>query len=92
MAAVKASIDGYALGLARDLSGRSITVNVVHAGVMETDINADMRDALRPMLQNLCVTRFARLDEVVAPILFLASPAASYITGSIIDADGGYNV
>jgi NAD(P)-dependent dehydrogenase (short-subunit alcohol dehydrogenase family) len=92
MAAVKAAIDGYARGAVRDLAGRGITVNVVHAGFMETDINAGMRDAIRPMLERLCVKRFARLEEVVAPILFLASPAASYITGAIIDADGGYNV
>ncbi|MFL6710511.1 MAG: SDR family NAD(P)-dependent oxidoreductase [Massilia sp.] len=92
MASIKAAIDGYARGAARDLAGRGITVNVVHAGFMETDINAHMRDAIRPMLQGLCIKRFARLEETVAPILFLASPAASYITGTIIDADGGYNV
>ncbi len=92
MAAVKGAIDGYARGVARDLCDRGITVNVVHAGFMETDINAHMRDVIKPLLQNLCVKRFARLDEVVAPILFLASPAASYITGAVLDADGGYNV
>ncbi|MFA9218467.1 MAG: SDR family NAD(P)-dependent oxidoreductase [Sphingomonadaceae bacterium] len=92
MASIKAAIDGYARGAARDLAERGITVNVVHAGFMETDINAHMREAITPMLQRLCVKRFARLEEVVAPILFLTSPAASYITGTIIDADGGYNV
>lgn len=92
MASIKAAIDGYARGAARDLAERGITVNVVHAGFMETDINAHMRDAIAPLLQNLCVKRFGRLEEVIAPILFLASPAASYITGTIIDADGGYNV
>lgn len=92
MAAIKAAIDGYARGAARDLADRGITVNVVHAGFMETDINAHMRDAIMPMLQGLCIKRFGRLEEVIAPILFLASPAASYITGTIIDADGGYNV
>jgi 3-oxoacyl-[acyl-carrier protein] reductase len=92
MASIKGAIDGYARGVARDLAERGITVNVVHAGFMETDINIDIRDAIRPLLQNLCVKRFGRLEEVVAPILFLASPAASYITGTIIDADGGYNV
>jgi NAD(P)-dependent dehydrogenase (short-subunit alcohol dehydrogenase family) len=92
MASIKAAIDGYARGAARDLAERGITVNVVHAGFMETDINAHMRDAIKPMLQNLCIKRFGRLEEVIAPILFLASPAASYITGAIIDADGGYNV
>jgi NAD(P)-dependent dehydrogenase (short-subunit alcohol dehydrogenase family) len=92
MASIKAAIDGYARGTARDLAERGITVNVVHAGFMETDINAHMRDAITPLLQNLCVKRFGRLEEVIAPILFLASPAASYVTGTIIDADGGYNV
>jgi NAD(P)-dependent dehydrogenase (short-subunit alcohol dehydrogenase family) len=92
MASIKGAIDGYARGVARDLAHRGITANVVHAGFMETDINVDMRDAIRPLLQNLCVKRFGRLEEIVAPILFLASPAASYITGTIIDADGGYNV
>jgi len=92
MASIKAAIDGYARGAARDLAERGITVNVVHAGFMETDINAHMRDAITPLLQNLCIKRFGLLEEVIAPILFLASPAASYITGTIIDADGGYNV
>lgn len=92
MASIKAAIDGYARGAARDLAGRGITVNVVHAGFMETDINAHMRETIAPLLQGLCVKRFGRLEEVVAPILFLVSPAASYITGTIIDADGGYNV
>jgi len=92
MASIKAAIDGYARGAARDLAERGITVNVVHAGFMETDINAHMRDAIVPMLRGLCIKRFGRLDEVIAPILFLAGPSASYITGTIIDADGGYNV
>lgn len=91
MASIKASIDGYARGAARDLADRGMTVNVVHAGFMETDLSAPMLDVIKPMLQTLCVKRFGRLEEVVAPILFLASPAASYITGAIIDADGGYN-
>ncbi|MRX06644.1 SDR family oxidoreductase [Pseudoduganella sp. FT25W] len=92
MASIKAAIDGYARGAARDLADRGITVNVVHAGFMQTDINAHMRDAIAPLLQNLCIKRYGRLEEIIAPILFLASSAASYITGAIIDADGGYNV
>jgi len=59
---------------------------------MKTDLNAHLRDALTPLVERLCSPRFGRLEEVVAPILFLASPAASYITGTIIDADGGYNI
>jgi 3-oxoacyl-[acyl-carrier protein] reductase len=91
MASIKAAIDSYARGAARDLAGRGITVNVVHAGFMVTDLSMPMLDAITPMLQTLCIKRFGGLAEVTAPILFLASPAASYITGAIIDADGGYN-
>ena len=92
LAALRAAIDGYSRGVARDLAERNITVNVVHAGFMNTDLNAHLRDALAPLVERLCFPRFGRLEEVVAPILFLASPAASYITGTIIDADGGYNI
>ncbi|MFJ3485921.1 SDR family NAD(P)-dependent oxidoreductase [Pseudomonas sp. NPDC090202] len=92
LAAVRGAIDGFSRGVARDLAERNITVNVVHAGFMKTDINAHSRDSLAPFISRLCFPRFGRLEEVVAPILFFASPAASYITGAIIDADGGYNV
>lgn len=91
LAALRGAIDGYSRGVARDLAERSITVNVVHAGFMETDINAHLREGLAPLIARLCFPRFGRLEEIVAPILFLASPAASYITGTTIDADGGYN-
>jgi 3-oxoacyl-[acyl-carrier protein] reductase len=88
-AAVRAALDGYTKGIARDLAPRNITVNAVHAGLMDTDMNAD-NEALSHVLATLCFPRFARLEEIIAPILFLASPAASYITGSVISANGGY--
>ena len=91
LAALKGAIDGYSRGVARDLAQRNITVNVVHAGFMETDINAGSRESLAPIISTLCFPRFGKLEEVVAPILFLASPAASYITGTTLDVDGGYN-
>jgi len=74
---------GFARGAARALADRGITVNVVHAGFMQTDINAHMRDAIAPLLQNLCIKRYGRLEEIIAPILFLASSAASYITAPL---------
>lgn len=90
-AASKAAIDGYSRGVARDLASRGVTVNVVHAGLMPTELTAGNTEALKPVLQLMCFPRFARLEEVVAPILFLASPAASFITGSSIEANGGFN-
>jgi len=64
-------------------------VHGVVCEVTDTDMNAD-NDSLGGVLSMLCFPRLAALDEIVAPILFLASPAASYITGSVISANGGY--
>lgn len=91
LAALRSTIDGYARGAARDLAEREITVNVVHAGPMVTNLNLAHQDALAPLLAKICFQRFACLEEVVAPIVFLAGPSASFITGASIDADGGYN-
>ncbi|HEX2130650.1 MAG TPA: SDR family oxidoreductase [Actinophytocola sp.] len=89
-AATKAAIVGYSRGAARDLAPRGITVNVVQAGAVATDMNpsvgafADEQRAVNPM------NRFGTPDEVAAGIVFLASPAASYITGTVLTIDGGY--
>jgi 3-oxoacyl-[acyl-carrier protein] reductase len=92
LAAVKGAIDGFARGVARDLASRRVTVNVVHSGIMDTEIHGDAGEsAFKSFFSTLCFPRFARIEEVVAPILFFASPVASFITGSSIDADGGFN-
>ena len=88
-AGTKAAIVGYSKGAARDLGPRNITVNVVQAGLMETDMAAEAGVA-EMLFSTLCFQRFARLEEVAAAVVFLASPAASYITGAVIDAEGGY--
>jgi NAD(P)-dependent dehydrogenase (short-subunit alcohol dehydrogenase family) len=88
-AGTKAAIVGYSKGAARDLGRRNITVNVVQAGLMDTDMAAEAGVA-EMLFSTLCIPRFAKLDEVAAAVVFLASPAASYITGSVIDAEGGY--
>jgi 3-oxoacyl-[acyl-carrier protein] reductase len=56
---------------------------------METDMAAEAGVA-EMVFSTLCFQRFARLEEVAAAVVFLASPAASYITGAVIDAEGGY--
>ena len=92
IAAAKGAIDGFSRGVARDLASRRVTVNVVHSGIMDTEIHGDAgAEAFKPFFSTLCFPRFARVEEVVAPILFFASPAASFITGSSIDVDGGFN-
>ncbi|WP_053165209.1 SDR family oxidoreductase [Streptomyces noursei] len=89
-AATKAAIVGYSKGAARDLAPRSITVNVVQPGSVATDMNppqgafADAQRAANPM------GRFGHPDEIAAGIAFLAGPTASFITGAVLDIDGGY--
>ncbi len=91
-AATKAAIAGFSRGAARDLGQRSITVNVVQAGIMATDMTAAIAvDGVPPgMLDLMAIGRLAGVDEVAAAVVFLATPAASYITGSVIEANGGY--
>lgn len=90
-AASKAAVVGYSKGAARDLGRRNITVNVVQAGVMDTDMAAASKDNLPPIVMaSHAIPRFAELSEVAATIVFLAGPDAGFITGSIIDISGGF--
>jgi NAD(P)-dependent dehydrogenase (short-subunit alcohol dehydrogenase family) len=90
-AGTKAALIGYSKGVARDLGSRKITVNVVQAGIMATDMAAGSADKLPATIIDLhALGRIATVEEVAAGIVFLASPAASYLTGSILDVNGGY--
>lgn len=87
----KAAIVGYAKGVARDLGGRNITVNVVQPGVMPTDMAAEvLGDGMPEAFLNLHpIRRIATLEEVSALVAHLAGPHGGYITGSVIDVAGG---
>ncbi|CAN7746025.1 SDR family oxidoreductase [Paraburkholderia hospita] len=90
-AATKAAVLGYTKGAARDLGPRNITVNVVQAGIMDTDMAAGSKDNLPHIIMDShAIRRMARVEEVAAAIVFLAGPDAAYITGSVIDVNGGY--
>lgn len=87
----KAAIAGYARGVARDLGGRDITVNVVQPGVMPTDMSAGvLGDGVPEALMNLHpIRRIATLEEVSALVCFLAGPNGGYMTGGVHDVAGG---
>ncbi len=92
-AASKAAVVGYSKGAARDLGARNITVNVVQAGMMDTDMAAGSKDKLPPIImESHAIHRYAAVEEVAAAIVFLAGPDAGFITGSIIDVNGGFIV
>ncbi|MBX4862594.1 SDR family oxidoreductase [Rhizobium sophorae] len=90
-AGTKAAIVGYAKGVARDLGGRNITVNVIQPGVMSTDMAAEvLGEGVPEALMNLhAIRRIATLEEVSALICHLAGPNGGYITGGVIDVAGG---
>jgi NAD(P)-dependent dehydrogenase (short-subunit alcohol dehydrogenase family) len=95
-AATKAGLTGYTKGAARDLAPRGITVNMVQAGLMQTGMLSQSGaeppapEVLAAMVANLSIKRVSDPAETAAAIAFLASPAASYITGAVLDSNGGY--
>lgn len=90
-AASKGAVDSMTVGLAREVAAEGIRVNAVRPGLIETSIHATGGDPGRVdrLASTLPMGRGGTAEEVAAVILFLASDAAGYMTGSIVDVAGG---
>jgi 3-oxoacyl-[acyl-carrier protein] reductase len=89
-AASKAGIIGFSKSLAKELGSRSVTVNVVAPGFVETDMTEALSEsAQEAMLDAVPLGRPAHPQDVASSVLFLASSAAEYITGHVLQVDGG---
>lgn len=89
-AASKAGLVGFARSLARELGSRSITVNVVAPGPVDTDMTRALgEEKLQAFAALVPLGRIATTDEIAGVITFLASADAAFITGAVIPVDGG---
>jgi 3-oxoacyl-[acyl-carrier protein] reductase len=89
-AAAKAGIIGFSRALAREVGARGITVNTVAPGFIDTDMTRALSEDQRAgLLQQIPLGRLGEIREVAMAVAFLASPAASYITGQTLSVNGG---
>jgi 3-oxoacyl-[acyl-carrier protein] reductase len=88
--ASKAAVEGFTRALAQEIGSRSITVNAVAPGFIETDMTEDLTDDQRTaMLARIPLGRMGRVEDVAAVVSFLASDGAAYITGETLQVNGG---
>ena len=90
-AATKAAIVGYSKGAARDLGPRGITVNVLQPGSIDTDMNPkDGGDFAEAQRTQHALQRYGTAEEIAAGVVFLTNPEASFVTGTVLNVDGGF--
>ncbi len=90
-AATKGAIKMLTQGLAREVGDRSITVNNIQPGPIDTDLNPATGDWAVPQKAVTALHRYGSVDEVAALVAFVAGPESSYITGASLTVDGGTN-
>ena len=89
-AAAKAGIFGFSKSLAREVGSRNITVNCIAPGFIDTDMTRALTEEQQQnLIQHVPLGRLGRPEEIAAAVVFFASPAAGYITGSTLHVNGG---
>ena len=92
-AASKGAINAFTRALAVELSSRKITVNAVAPGVIETEMSQDVREMAGDEVKaRILLKRYGKPEEVAYAVWFLASRFADYVTGQIINIDGGFKM
>ena len=86
----KAALVGLVKGLARDLGPRGITINNIHPGPVDTEMNPAGSEFAKMMIQFMALPRYGTGDEIASLVAYLASPEAAYVTGASLSIDGGF--
>jgi 3-oxoacyl-[acyl-carrier protein] reductase len=90
-AAAKAGLVGFTRSVAREVANRNITANALAPGYITTDITQDLPEELKAkILEMIPAGRFGTPEDVADVVVFLASDAARYITGQVLNVDGGF--
>ncbi len=87
----KSALNSLTRGLARDLGPRGITVNLVHPGPTDSDMNPADGEGADVQRQGIALGRYGEAEDIADAVTFLAGPAGKHITGTGIDVDGGLN-
>ena len=88
--AAKAGAIGFTKSMAKELAGRGITVNAIAPGFIQTDMTAVLPEAVKEsMAKSIPLGRLGAPEDIAGTVLFLVSDCASYITGQVINVDGG---
>jgi 3-oxoacyl-[acyl-carrier protein] reductase len=91
--AAKAGLVGFTKALAREVGSRNITVNCVAPGFIETDMTKSLAEAqVAKLVENIPLGRLGQPGDVAAAVLYLAMPAAAYVTGNTIHINGGMHM
>jgi 3-oxoacyl-[acyl-carrier protein] reductase len=89
-AASKAGLIGFTQSAAKEFASRGITVNAIAPGFIETDMTAELKEPARTeLLKAIPLRSFGQPEDIANAAVFLASPAARYITGQVLTVDGG---
>lgn len=90
-AAAKGAVDTFTVGLAREVAAEGVRVNAIRPGIIDTDIHASggLPDRAKDLAPSVPMQRAGTADEVAEAVLYLLSPQASYVTGTIMNVSGG---